>query len=252
MSTEAGPVTTSLRLSQQEKRGLSILLIGPELGELIKLSQKVGVPEVSHSHFHGGGFRRLMQRSFTHVIFSVNRTDMSAIEFIRETRSLLRPLVLIAAADAPTSDLIADLLVQGANAFLCLPTSEQMLDLVLGQATKGQKLNVEVLRSEKRNEILIKNLMTNLDHIASRKRTAMMSTQPDQDIPRLVEELQLMASTLRVFAAGGPTGLLNTLVEIAESLCVDKTRSRLGNVRHNLHKLAEQRAKKDPEKDPAE
>lgn len=207
-----------LNLSTAERRAASILVVGGGLEGVVKQLARLQFPRARHSLFHSAALRRLIDEEFSHVIYSTEETDLSANLFAERASRLKHRPILMAASYEPEPDNVCDMLLAGARAFIALPVENEMLDSVIGEATNGEPVQPAILRSPRRNEILLRTLLDNLDEIAWNIQAGKRYGMEAAPVGPLIEKLQLSASTLRLFCNGGSKGFVNTLVEICETL----------------------------------
>lgn len=224
---------SSLSLTPAERRAASVLVVGNGLEGIVKQLLRLQFSKARHSLFHSAALRRLIDEEFSHVIYSTEETDLSANLFTERACRLKHRPILLAASYEPEPDMVTSMLLAGARAFLALPLESDILDIVIGEATNGQPVQPAILRSPRRNEILLRALLDNLDEIAWNIQASKRYGMEGPPVEPLVDKLRLSASTLRLFCNGGSTGFVNTLVEICETLA-PRGNARLTRLRRQL------------------
>lgn len=209
---------SSLSLTPEERRAASILVVGNGLEVTVKQLLGLKFLQIRKSLFHNAALRLLIDEEFSHVIYSTQETDLPANLFTEKARRLKHRPILIAASAQPEPDTVCEMLLAGARAFFVLSATSDMLDLVIGEATKGQPITAAILQSPKRNETLLRALLDDIDELAHNLRTSKRRGTELPPVEPLLEKIRLSASTLRLFSRGGSVGLVKTLVEIGEML----------------------------------
>lgn len=223
----------SITLTGAEREAASVLVVGDELEGVVKQLVQLQILNVRRTTCHSTALRLLIDEEFSHVIYSTEETDL-AVNYFTEKAALLRHRpVLIAASYEPEPNLVCEMLLVGARAFLAIPVSNEMLDLVVGRATKGQPIQPAILRSPKRNESLLRTLLDDIDALARDMRARIRYRLETPPAEPLIEKVRLSASTLHLFSAGGSEGLVTTLVEISETL-VPRGNPRIAALRRKL------------------
>jgi hypothetical protein len=222
-----------LSLTSTERRAASFLVVGGGLEGVVKQLTRLQFPKARHSLFHSAALRRLIDEEFSHVIYSTEETDLPANLFTERAFRLKHRPVLMAASYEPEPNNVCAMLLAGARAFVALPLESEMLDLVIGEATNGQPVQPAILRSPRRNEILLRTLLDNLDEIAWNIQASKRYGMEVSPTEPLVDKLRLSASTLRLFCNGGSDGFVRTLVDICETLA-PRSNARLTRLRKQL------------------
>jgi hypothetical protein len=222
-----------LRLSTAERKDASFLVVGGGLEGVVKQLSRLKFSRARHSLFHSSALHRLIDEKFSHVIYSTEETDLSANLFTERACQLKHRPILMAASYEPEPDNVCDMLLAGARGFIALPSESEMLDRLIGEATNGQPVQPAILRSPRRNEILLRTLLDDLDEIAGNLRASKRYGIDAPSVGPLIEELHLSASTLRLFCDGGSDGFVRTLVDICETLA-PRRNPRLTRLRKQL------------------
>jgi hypothetical protein len=207
-----------LRLSTAERKEASFLVVGGGLEGVVKQLSRLKFAKARHSLFHSAALNHLTYDKYSHVIYSTEESDLSAYLFTERARHLKHSPILMAASYEPVPDDVCAMLLAGARGFIALPSEEDMLDRVIGEATNGQPVQPSILRSPRRNEILLRTLLSDLDQIAYHIQEVEQDGMESPQLEPLLDKLQLSASTLCLFCNGGSDGFLTTLVEICETL----------------------------------
>jgi hypothetical protein len=175
----------------------------------------------------------LIDEEFSHVIYSTEETDLSPNLFTERACRLKHRPILMAASYDPEPETVWAMLLAGARAFIALPLESEMLDRVIGEATNGQPVQPAILRSPRRNEILVRTLVDDIDEVASNIQAGKRYGMEAPPVAPMIDKLHLSASTLRLFCNGGSKGFVSTLVEICETLG-PRANTRLSRLRKQL------------------
>jgi hypothetical protein len=222
-----------LNLSTAQRRAASILVVGGGLEGVVKQLSRLQFSRARYSLFHSAALRRLIDEEFSHVIYSTEETDLSPNLFTERACRLKHRPILMAASYDPEPETVCAMLLAGARAFIALPLESEMLDRVIGEATNGQPVQPAILRSPRRNEILLRTLIDNIDEVAWNIQAGKRYGMEAPPVGPMIDKLHLSASTLRLFCNGGSDGFVNTLIEICETLA-PRGNARLTRLRKQL------------------
>lgn len=238
---------SSLLLSAKERENASILVVGWGLEELTRQLVKLQYGSARHVLFHSAALQRIGGEHFSHIIFSVEESDINPIIFAQRVRQLKTPPILIAASQEPDPDKVVEMILAGSRSYLLLPITSSMLDNAIGEATNGQPIDPKILRSPIKNEVLLRNLLNEIDRVASELTMASHLGNSVDSAKIKKDPLHNSSSSLRLFCDGGSGGFVTTLIDICDTLTPRK-RGRLSGLRRQL--LAKrQKAKSQEEKE---
>ncbi len=220
-------------MSAKERETASILVVGWGLEELTRQLVKLQYGSARHVLFHSAALQRVAGERFSHVIFSVEESDINPIIFAQRIRQLKTPPILIAASQDPDPDRVVDMILAGSRSYLLLPISLPMLDNAIGEATNGQPFDPKILRSPIKNEVLLRNLLNEIDRVAAELTKASNSGGSIDSAKIKKDPLHNSSSSLRLFCDGGSGGFVTTLIDICDTLTPRK-RGRLAGLRRQL------------------
>ena len=226
----------SAELSEQDKHAVSLLIVEPS--ELLQrrlntILAKIGVANISMTDDHLIGKRRLSQREFTHVLFSMKPTSLGPREFLADLLSQSPDTAAIAVAAQPDVDEVFELLVLGARGYLLEPFAEETLEGALAIAMNGKAIPDSVLHAKERNLVLVEFMADSLDDLAEALKAARSSGAARAEIPKLMAAFRDSVNLAKTFKEGDEESLLSSI----ETFCLKRSEgpaTKLGRARKRI------------------
>lgn len=221
----------------EERKKAAVLVVEPQEETRQSLQRELaalGFGGISLAADHGTALSRLVDRFFSHVIFTVDSTTINSTDFLFAVLRDNPAVTAIAVSSKPDTDELFDFLMLGAKGYLISPWNRDGLEEVIVEATKGEPVPEELLRAPDKSEALISALANDLDQCArAMKRTGGDKNRiEDQSV---TVSLLLKRSVQRVlaFTKGGETEYLQKLEEFLLKRGKGPS-SRLGRLRKQL------------------
>jgi len=229
-------ITEDPFLSGAEKSRCNVLVIDSdpnERNQLRGMLQSLGYGAVSEASDHMGALRRLRERTFTHIIFTAEKTSMNSHEFVKRVLHLEPQTILIASIVATLGEQVFELLQDGAKGFLAMPCTPETLDESIASASKGEPIADSILHAPDRNRALASMVSSSLDKAALAQREVILNRKSQKDISGIMEKFKRSVKVAWTLAKGGPTEMGKGL----ESFLLERSNSpstKLGRIRKRL------------------
>ena len=223
-------------LSPDEKARISLLVTAREIftrNRLRALLLGQGYASVTEAADQKGALQRLGERSFTHIIFSLEDTQIPAEDFARRVRNLDSKTVLIALHRGAEGDVMFSLLQNGVRGFMVYPLTAENVEAAMAQATHGKPVPDAVLQASDRNRALSNMVAASLDEAAEAVREFGYESRREGELCSALQSFRRTVRVARTFAAGG----LHNLLENMQQFFIDRAPqplTHLGKLRRRL------------------
>lgn len=228
-----------LEYPRAERKQASVLVVEPDEGARYQFQDELialGFGKISLASDHGAGLARLIERSFSHVLFPTIDTTMSAVDFLAAVLKDDPRTVCIAVSLEPDTEELFDFLMLGVKGYLIMPWQPEMLEEVMAEATKGVPVPQSLLRATDRSEALISALANDLDKCARvLKRYGNDDSLVADHAAQASFMLKRSVQRVLAFTKGGEEVYLKKL----ESFLIERGKgpaSRLGRLRKQLER----------------
>jgi DNA-binding NarL/FixJ family response regulator len=225
-------------MSPRERSSTDFLVVEPDPESRDQMRSALranGYTNMYHAADHMQAYNVLMERNFTHTMFSTTVTNMPVTEYVEKVISTNPGIVAIAASYEPSADDVFELLRLGARGLIVKPYTIDSMESSILMATKGDRLAEAVLQARDRNEAFSALVAANLDKLADAQRQGQTIASAKREIERLKANFEASAEMARMFAKDGEEVLRERMVDFFIELSSGPA-SRLGRLRHKLRK----------------
>jgi len=231
---ESGAV---LVMTPAERNKASVLIVESDSAERNNMRNALKV--LGYGAFtdvpnHALALEKLQERKITHILFDAKKTNMPPKEFLHKVLESDSSIIAVPASYEPNVDDVFDMLIMGARGFLCKPFTVDTLEAAIVMASKGEPMAEAVLNAKDRNEALVAIMMGSLDKTATIMRQALQFETAKREIPKALSSFKRSAELAKMFAKGGPEGLMLAL----EKFCIERSKgpaTKLGRLRKRLN-----------------
>ena len=227
---------TNKVMTANERKEAKFLIVEPQVGVRKSIRQalvSLGFFHVVDTPDHASALKKLEDRDFTHVMFDIEISNMSARDFLLTILEYDQSIIPIPASYKPTVDQVFDLLIVGARGFLVKPFNTSSLDEAIVSASKGEPISDAILYAKTRNEALASLIMTSLDRLAIIMKQAQQFDTAKRELPKRNLVFKRSVEIGKTFAEGGELSLLESI----SAFCLERSAgpaTRLGRLRTQI------------------
>lgn len=195
---------------------------------------------------HGEALQVLRNETYTHLIFSTTVTSADAVEFLAAAISICPDIVALPSSRQQDVDLIFDLLMLGARAYILLPVNAESLNRIVAIATRTESIPDSLTTGHDKFRTISNMLVNCVDEIANTLRAAKESGNEPNGLQDLMAKFRDAAEMARVFTSGTEHDLLLASVQ---EVCINRasrdTATRLDVLRKRIDAIKKVRDETD-------
>lgn len=222
-----------MNLTTHERNNISVLLVDSDnLFRTIMrdLLLNMGIKQVSSTTSHQKALTKIQDQHISHVIFTTQKTDMSAKDFVKASMETDDALIMIASASNPTTDGVFELLQSGARGFLVKPVQADSLESTLITVSKTKQVPDFILEAKDRNQAFALMVLNSLDQLSTILRQARQFETARHAIPEAMNRFRQSVEISKQFCEGGDKKLQEAIIERLETASSEPA-TRLGKLR---------------------
>lgn len=230
--------SSSLMLSAAKRR-YQVLIVEPDRHERDLLRSTLvacDYPTVQACSNYETALQLLAGQQFTHMLFSLNPELGDANRFLLRAVDLQEKLIPIVTTRSHTIEDLFELLESGLKGFLLKPYTMDNVDLAIRLATDGYDPHKAKVNEVDRNESFVVLMASYLDRYAEVLRMVQSGRASSLEISKARVRLQAISRIARKFAAGGESGLMQSVMKVFVGIA-DVEPQRLEQVRRRLQKV---------------
>lgn len=209
---------TNYRLSDRERRHVTILLVEPDTRLRVTIRQalvSLGYEDITDASDSVHAIEKIESRRFTHVLFDSKDRSMHSREFLTILLRKIEGVIAIPISNDPTIDEVFDLLISGARGYVAKPCTAGSLEEAIVWASKGESISDAILHASSRNEALAMLVLSAQSKLALITKQARTFATAKREVPRRWETLRRSIEIAKTFTKGGSDQLANAIVAAA-------------------------------------